>query len=188
MTPNAVRSAFLDRLAAVVAPALPTRKSSRSGIAWRSDVAGVYHHVVVLPYVGDFEHPERQSLRSWTLSGPPIPRIHVNHYDFWVSQAQQRRWSGLARRQAGVGGPEDAWHSSRHVLELTVALDELLDFAPWVAAWIRAVEANDPALLLALPHPLEHPRTAEYLLATAYEWTARASEEYERRRHRYERA
>jgi hypothetical protein len=179
MNPKAIRGVFYDRLAAAVADGMPTHRSASPGMAWRSDVAGVYHHVLVLPYIGDFEHPERQSVRSWTLSGPPIPRIHVNHYDFRVSQAQKRRWSG-------ANGPDEAWQPSRHVLELTVALNELVDFAPWVAAWARAVEADNPAMLPALPHPLEHPRTPEQLLRTAYEWTAQASKEYEGRRRRYE--
>jgi len=177
MNPRAIRGVFYDRLAAAVADGMPTSRSASSGMAWRSDVAGVYHHVLVLPYVGDFERPERQDLRSWTLGGPPIPRIHVNHYDFRLSRAQKRRW-------LGGNGPDEAWQPSPHMLELTVALEELGDFAPWVAAWARAAQANDPMLLPAPPHPLEHPRTSEHLLRTAYEWTARAAEEYERRRRR----
>jgi hypothetical protein len=167
MTPNAVRFAFIDQLLAEVAPSMPTRRSLRAGIAWRSDVAGTFHHVIVGAYEGDFKQPERYGL--------PIPRIHVNHVDFYPSRAAKDRWDN-------IGAAEHGWHPSRHLLELTVALDELVDFAPWVVAWTRAKDANDPALLAALPYPLEQPRTAEQLLATCYEWTPTATTDYERRR------
>lgn len=180
MTPSDIRSIFYDRLAAAVSAGMPTSKSISAGVAWRSGVDGVYHRALVLPYVGDFEHPERRGLRPWTAFGLPIPRIHVNHYDSRVSQAQKRRW-------AGAGCKGEAWWPSRHVLELTVDLEELLDFASWVAAWTRAVEANDLTLLPALPHPLQHDRAPEELLRTAYEWTTRAAQDYERRWQRYER-
>ena len=67
------------------------------------------------------------------------------------------------------------------MLELTVALEELADFAPWVVAWTQAADIRDAALIPALPHVLQFPRTAEELLKADYEWTARAAEEYERR-------
>jgi hypothetical protein len=147
-----------------------------SGIAWRSDVPGIYHHLLVLPYIGDFEHPERQGWRSWTTGGPPIPRIHVNHYFFLPSQAQELRWS------AAGAPPHGLWRACGRMLELTVALEELPDFVGWIVGWTRAIDIGDPSLLPALPHPLQFPRTAEELLKTSYEWTLEASEQYERRR------
>jgi len=175
MKPNEVRSAFYDRLIAAVAGRTPSRRSMTSGIAWRSVRAGVYHHVLVLPYIGDFEHPERQGWRSWTTGGPPIPRIHINDYYFRVSHAQERRWS------AAGAPPHGVWCGSNHVLELTVAIEELADFAEWAVRWTQAVDVGDPALLPDPPHPLEYPRTPEELLKTSYEWTARAAAEYELR-------
>jgi hypothetical protein len=176
MNPRAVRRAFYDRLIAAVADGVPSRRSMTSGIAWRSGVADVYHHVLVLPYVGSFEYPERQDWRSWTLGGPPIPRIHLNHIMFFPSHAQELRWS------AAGAPPHGLWRGSDHVLELTVALEELPDFAPWIVAWTHAADIRSAALLPTLPYPLQFPRTAEELLKTSYEWTLEASEQYERRR------
>ena len=176
MKPRAIRRAFYDRLIAAVDDGMPSRRSMTSGIAWRSNVADVYHHVLVLPYIGDFEHPEREYWRSWTAGGTPIPRIHVNHYFFLPSHAQERRWS------AAGAPPYGPWRGSNHVLELTVALEELADFAGWAVRWTQAVDVGDPALLPLLPHPLQFPRTAGELLKTSYEWTLEASEQYERRR------
>jgi len=167
MKPNQIRAAFFDHLIEEVGPALPSRKSMTSGVAWRSDLPGVYHHVLVLAYTGSFEHPKRHE--------SPLPRIHLNHFSFSVSRAQRRRWFS-----SGVS-PRGSWSPSSHRLELTVTLAELVDFAPWVGAWSRAVDAGDPSLLLALPHALEFARTPGQLLRTAYAWTARADGEYERR-------
>jgi len=167
MKPTDIRYAFLDRLLAEVAPSMPTRRSMRSGICWRSGVAGVYHHMLVLPYVGDF--------REFKRYGLPIPRIHVNNFTFFgPAKAAKARWNSL-------GAARDGWHRSQHVLELTVALDELVHFAPWIAAWTRAVDANDPGLLLPLPHPLEFDRPPADLMRTNYAWTAAATTDYEAR-------
>ena len=176
MKPKEVRSAFYDRLIAAVADRVPSRRSMMSGISWRARVPGVYHHVLVLPYIGDFEHPERQNGRSWALSGRPIPRIHVNHIAFFPSHAQELRWSAAGAARHSL------WVCSGHVLELTVALEELPDFAPWIVAWTHAADMRSPELLPALPHPLQFPRMAEELLKTSYEWTAQGFAEYELRR------
>jgi len=175
MTPNEVRSAFYDRLIAAVAGRTPSRRSMTSGIAWRSARAGVYHHVLVLPYIGDFEHPEREYWRSCAAGGTPIPRIHVNHYFFLPSHAQELRWSAAGAAMHGL------WICSGHMLELTVTLEELVDFAPWVVAWTQAADIRDAALIPALPHALQFPRAPEELLKADYEWTARAAAEYELR-------
>ena len=175
MNPRAIRRTFYDRLIAAVADRTPSRRSMMFGIAWRARMPGIYHHVLVLPYIGDFEHPERENWRSWALSGPPVPRIHVNHYYFCPSHAQEFRWP------AAGAAPHGLWIRSGHMLELTVALEELADFAPWVVAWTQAADIRDAALIPALPHALQFPRTAEELLKADYEWTARAAEEYERR-------
>ena len=122
----------------------------------------------MLPYVGNFNRPQ--------YYGDPIPRIHVDHYAYDPSQVQRQRWAADAP-------PSDRlWTMAPHPLELTVTLNELLDFVDWVVAWTRAVDTNDPALLLPLPHPLERARSAEELLRTYYEWTVAAHTEYHRRR------
>ena len=174
MKPNRIRTAFCDRLIDAVAPALPSRRSMTSGVAWRSDLPGVYHHVLVLAYTGSFEYAGRY--------GPPLPRIHLNHFFFCVSRAQKRRWSSPGAAPCGI------WHPSPDRLELTVALTELVDFVPWVVAWARAVDAGDPSLVPALPHALEFARTPGQLLRTDYAWTARAASEHERMRRHRERA
>ena len=175
MKPSAIRSAFYDRLLYAVADRTPSRRSMMSGIAWRARTPGIYHHVLVLPYIGDFEHPERQNGRSWALSGRPVPRIHVNHIAFFPSHAQELRWSAAGAARHGL------WICSAHKLELTVALEELADFAPWIVAWTQAADVRDAAHIPALPHALQFPRTPEELLKAEYEWTARAAEEYELR-------
>ena len=39
---------------------------------------------------------------------------------------------------------------SQHTLELTVDLSELVDFAPWVLGWLKAVERSDASIMPAL--------------------------------------
>ena len=142
---------------------MPTRPSSVRGMAWRSALPRTYHALVVLPYAGDFDgrcfDPPR-----------PIPRIHLNDLQSMeVSARQKQIWSGLRSRTV--------WQLSRQHLELTVTMDELLDFAAWIAAWARAIDVADSSLVLPLPHALEiysEPLT----LSHTYLWTQAAADEH----------
>jgi len=170
------RTEFYRRLAELADR--PSRPTASHGIAWPSgdpDRPRCFHSVVVLAYIGDFDQPDRRSTTSWTLVGPPIPRIHVDHAMAMLSRAQQQRWSGH-RTCDGL------WRMADRPLELTVATHELADFAGWVHSWTQAADLGDPSLIPDPPHRLEHDRSQYQLLTTAYEWTAAAAEQYDRRR------
>ena len=167
------RTAFYERIAASVA--MPTRVTATRGIAWpMPGDPWRYNSLIVLPHVGNFDNPGRYS-PYWTVRAAPIPRIHLNHYSWDPSRTQQLRWAGVKdySRIAAM---------SQHKLELTVDIDELSDFAPWVLDWLAAVEESDAAIVPAPPHPLERDRTPEELLRTHYEWTLAAHRDYEQRR------
>ena len=166
-----VRREFYERLAALVD--MPTRPTATQGIAWRSVRPGRYHSLIVLPYIGSFDPPGCRDGYPWTLDGRPVPRIYLNHYDWHPSRAQRRRWS--------LAAVEPTWPPVRDHLELTVALEELADFAPWTAAWARASDMGDPSLILPPPHLLARASTAEEMLKTSYDWSRRADAEYDRR-------
>ena len=70
---------------------------------------------------------------------------------------------------------------SGYSLELTVHLDELVDFADWVLDWLEAVENEEVEFIPTPPHPLHPTRTDFQLLATCYEWTVKANQDYRRR-------
>lgn len=168
---RAVRREFYERLAALVD--MPTRPTATQGIAWRSGRPGRYHSLIVLPYIGSFDPPGCRDGYPWTLDGRPVPRIYLNHYDWHPSKLQRRRWS--------LAAVEPTCPPERDHLELTVAIDELADFAPWIAGWVRASESGNPSLILPPPHPLARAATAEEMLRTSYDWTMRANAEYHRR-------
>jgi hypothetical protein len=168
-----VRQQFYEQIAASVA--MPTRVTATQGVAWPTPGnPWRYNSLIVLPYVGDFDRPVRYS-PYWTVRGAPIPRIHLNHYSWDPSRAQRFRW-------ACVKDYSRIATMSRHELELTVDLGELVDFAPWVLGWLKAVEKSDAAIMPAPPHLLERDTTPEELLRTRYEWTLAAHRDYERRR------
>jgi hypothetical protein len=168
-----VRREFYEHIAASVA--MPTRVTATQGVAWPTPGnPRRYNSLIVLPYVGDFDNPVRYS-PYWTVRGAPIPRIHLNHYAWDPSRAQQFRWAGV-RDYSRIAA------MSQHELELTVDLGELVDYAPWVLGWLAAVEKTDASLMPTPPHPLEHHSTPEELLKTRYEWTLTAHQDYERRR------
>lgn len=166
-----VRRTFYEHLAALVD--MPTRPTATQGIAWRSGRPGRYHSLIVLPYIGDFCPPGCRDGYPWTLDGRPVPRIYLNHYSWHPSQAQRRRWA--------LTTVEPTWPPERDHLELTVAIEELIDFAPWIAAWARATEACNLAQVLPPPRRLKQAVTAEQLLSTRYDWTVQADAEYDRR-------
>lgn len=162
--PNTFRRGFYDRLAAAVAPAMPTRLSYKNGIGWRSGLPGVYHHVIVLPYIGEFSRTGAHER--------PIPRIHLNHFDFWpgVSKAQCRRWA------------EGSWTPfmrSDAMLELTTTLEELPDFTEWITAWAKAHDQDDCSLLGPAPYPIVEIGWGQDPFEVSYLWTTAASKEYE---------
>ena len=166
-----VRGEFYERIAASVD--MPTRITATQGVAWPTPGnPWRYNSLIVLPYVGDFDNPVRYS-PYWTVRGAPIPRVHLNHYSRDPSRAQQFRWAGVMdySRIAAM---------SRHGLELTVDLGELVDFAPWVLGWLEAVEKSDASLMPIPPHRLERERTPDDLLRTRYEWSLAAHEDYHR--------
>ena len=168
-----VRRDFYERIAASVD--MPTRITATCGIAWpRPGDPWHYNSLIVLPYVGDFDHPVRYS-PYWTVLGAPIPRIHLNHYSWVPSRAQQFRWAGV-RDYGRIAA------MSKHTLELTVDLGELVDFAPWVLGWLAAVERSDAVVMPMPPHRLERDTPPEGLLRTRYEWTLTAHRDYEHRR------
>ncbi len=160
-----IRRQFYEDLSGIVD--MPTRISMQHGFAWRSTVPGIYHRLIVMPYIGCFDRP---ALYGWQK---PIPRIHLNHFDFYgLSRAQQRRWS--------VDTSVQRWGASRGRLELTVTIEQLLDFVRWVAIWARAHDSTDPGMIPWPPHPLEGPTHS--LGFTSYLWTTAADEEYLRYR------
>lgn len=157
------RSEFYRRLSAIVD--MPTRPSSIYGILWRSAVPGHYHSLVVLAYVGCFE-------QKYTDNYPrPVPRIHLNDLVYREpSKAQQVRWAKPNKLLK-------AWCPVARYLEITVTMDELLDFVPWIARWAEAIDAKDSTLILPSPHPLE--LTQGPLRYThGYLWTKAADSEY----------
>jgi len=166
------RREFYERLAALVD--MPTRPTASQGIAWpASGNCWLYNSLIVLPYLGDFDHPGRYS-PCWTIRGAPIPRIHLNHISWYPPQAQQFRWAGERNydRRAAMSG---------HELELTVDIRELVDFAPWVLGWLEAVEKGNASLMPTPPHRLEGDTRPQNLLRTCYEWTLAAYEDYHAR-------
>ena len=132
-----------------------------------------FNSLIVLPYVGEFDRPLQHNPNG-TLRGVPIPRIHLNHYWYEPSKAQLRRWF----RVNTYGRPAVM---SQHSLELTVDLDELVDFAPWLLGWLEAVEKDDAELIPTPPHPLYPTKMARDLLRSRYEWTLKAHREYRQR-------
>ncbi len=128
----------------------PTRTSSVRGVSWPADVKCdphdptgprcLYHNVLVQPYSGN------EYTKVWGRRA--IPRIYVNCFDAGTpNQAEVQRWTGSRRLSAAK--------RSTVQLELTVALDELVDFAAWVVAWAAAHDASDPTRLPESPHPLQ---------------------------------
>jgi len=129
----------------------------------------VYHHVLVLPYVGDFNGP--------TNYRRVVPRIHLNHHDS-SGHAPATKLEHQARAQFPVA--RVSRYGSK--LELTATIEELPQLAAWVVAWAHARVAMDQGLSSALPEvpfALEHSRSPEELLRCDYVWTKAASEEYE---------
>ena len=168
-----VRRQFYERISSLVRT--PTRFTSSQGIAWPTfKTPWEFNSLIVLPYVGSFDQPG-QRYPNGTLRGTPLPRIHLNHYWHEPSKAQVRRWFGtnIQGRPAVM---------SQHSLELTVGVDELVDFAPWVLDWLEAVENDDVELIPTPPHPLHPTRMDCDLLKSRYEWSAKAHQEYRRRR------
>lgn len=154
---------------------MPTRPTSTRGVAWRSACRQTFHHVLILPYIGAFKYPQSAASGAWSLDGPPVPRIHLNHISYEPSKARRRLWSREDERY------HLPWTSFGNKLELTVAVRELVDFVPWVVAQARAMEADDPGLIAPPPHPLEFDRTPDELMRMDYAWTMAASADYWRR-------
>ena len=167
-----VRREFYERLAALVD--MPTRPTATQGIAWRSGRPGRYHSLIVLAYAGSFDPPGCRDGYPWTLDGRPVPRIHLNDVAWWPSRTQERRW-------ANSKVVELHWAAIGSDLELTLTLEELLDFVPWIVAWARASETGDRSLIFAPPHRLKQAATTEQMLTTRYDWSLRADAEYDRR-------
>ena len=167
-----IRRQFYERIAASVQ--MPTRITATQGIAWPTfKFPWEFNSLIVLPYVGDFDRPGPNNFNR-TIRGLPIPRIHLNRYWYEPSKAQLRRWFGTNE----YGRPAVM---SQHSLELTVDLNELLDFAPWVLAWLEAVEKDEVELIPTPPHPLYPTKMASGLLRSKYEWTFKAHQDYRRR-------
>ena len=168
-----VRLEFYERIASLVKT--PTKFTATGGIAWPTfKTPWEFNSLIVLPYVGSFDQPG-QRYPNGTLRGVPIPRIHLNQYCYEPSKVQLRRWFGtnIHSRPAVM---------SQHSLELTVGLEELVDFAPWVLDWLKAVEQDEARLVSTPPHPLHPTRMDCDLLKSRYEWSAKAHQEYRRRR------
>ena len=154
------RRQFYERVAALVK--MPTRITATRGVAWMSEMPGVYHHLKVGAYAGSFDElPYREYCR-------PVPRIYLDCLYWHLSKAQARRWSG--------GDRNITWSASKGKLELTVALDELADFAAWVACWARAYDTQDADAIPWPPHPLEGETRS--LAFESYLWTPRATADY----------
>ena len=166
------RREFYERIAALVD--MPTRPTVNEGIAWRSARPGRFHSLIVFPYIGDFDYPGCTRRSAYLLDGPPVPRIHLNHFDYQPSRTRKRLWSGSDKTY-------HLWSAFGHRLELTVAIGELVDFVPWVVARVRAMEAEDSGLILPPPPPLEFNRTPDDMLGMAYAWTMAASADYYQR-------
>ena len=167
-----IRREFYERIALLVRT--PTRFTATQGIAWPTfRNSWEFNSLIVLPYAGSFDHPLQYDSNG-TLQSFPIPRIHLNHCWHEPSKAQLRRWFGanIHGRPAVMSG---------YSLELTVHLDELVDFADWVLDWLEAVENEEVEFIPTPPHPLHPTRTDFQLLATCYEWTVKANQDYRRR-------
>lgn len=145
---------------------LPTRPSIREGIAWRSGVHGWFHHVYVYPYAG--------TLGKRMLRDPEriIPRIALNECRFLEPTRRRRRLWSQER-------PYSSWIYCPHSLELTVTLDELVDFVPYVVGWAQACESNAPGRVPAPPHPLDLGNNWHSFVA-GYRWSLAANDEYGR--------
>ena len=167
-----IRREFYERIASLVKT--PSRFTPTQGIAWPTfKVSQEFNSVIVLPYIGSFDQPG-QHYPNGTLRGAPIPRIHLNHYSYDSSKAQIRRWFGtnIYDRPAVM---------SQHSLELTVGMDELVNFAPWVLGWLEAAEDQNAELIPTPPHPL-YPTTANsHLMHNRNVWSEKAYQEYRKR-------
>jgi hypothetical protein len=118
----------------------------------RLQVAGLDLIVQVMAYSGRL-----------TRNGNPIPRITVRQ----PTLDRRGRWTPR------IYGPA--------LLELTLTLDRLVTWAPWVAAWVRGRAAGDTNAILAPPDTLTASRSAAGFLRGGYYWTRLASNEYARR-------
>ena len=167
-----LRREFYERIASLVKT--PSRFTPTQGIAWPTlKTPWEFHSLIVLPYVGDFNRPF-QYYPNGTLRGLPLPRIHLNRYSSEPSKAQVRRWFGtnIYGRPAVM---------SQHSLELTLDLNELSDFAPWVLGWLKAAEDQSAELIPTPPHPL-YPTTANsHLMHNRNVWSEKAYQEYRKR-------
>ena len=167
-----IRREFYERIASLVKT--PSRFTPTQGIAWPTlKTPWEFHSLIVLPYVGDFNRPF-QYYPNGTLRGLPLPRIHLNRYSSEPSKAQVRRWFGtnIYGRPAVM---------SQHSLELTLDLNELSDFAPWVLGWLKAAEEQNAELIPTPPHPLYPTRMASDVLRDRNQWTYAAYREYRKR-------
>ena len=160
-----IRRQFYQKIAAMVQ--LPTRPTADWGMAWPARTRRwAFNSLVVRSHDGSFElHRDNN----------PIPRIFLNR--LWWPQSRQQilRWTGAAAGSLRMD-------VSHRALTLTVALEELLDFAPWLLGWLEAVEKRDVSLMPMPPHALQGTPGAEALLLSQYEWTVGAHQEHERRR------
>ena len=171
-TRKRLRREFYERIADLVNT--PTRFTPTQGIAWPTlRTPWEFNSLIVLPYTGDFDRPF-QYYPNGTLRGVPLPRIHLNHLWLEPSKSQIRRWFGTNT----YGRPAVM---SQHSLELTVDLNELPDFAPWVLGWLKAAEDQNAELIPTPPHPLYPTRMASDVLRSRNQWTYAAHREYRRR-------
>lgn len=145
------------------------------GHLWQGDIREgngegmtlVYHQALILPYVGTFGHPQH-----WMDPARPIPRIHLDHCE---TNPPRSMLTALSH------WPIVRFERFPNKLELTCTLDELGDFAAWIADWAHARAKGRPDLLPPPPHPLEgNPNTA----AADYLWTVAADAEYQPHRAR----
>ncbi|MHB1158464.1 MAG: hypothetical protein ACYC26_16695 [Phycisphaerales bacterium] len=171
MTPCDIVKDFYLHLASAVGVALQ-HGYRRNGYVWPVQMIGdtcVYHHVLVIPYVGDFE---RVPLRYCSAYERPIPRIKVNQFTSAPNPTRKQ----VEQRFVGAKPSRFKQHSAK--LELSVTMEQLVDFAPWLAAWIAARTTNTQSLLATPPHPIERGWDSDVLNAH-YLWSQAAADEYE---------
>ena len=160
-----IRREFHRKIAAMVP--MPTRPTEDWGMAWPArNRRWVFNSLVVRSHDGSFELDRDTN---------PIPRVFLNRLWWPQSRRQILRWTGV---EAGSLRMD----VSHRALTLTVAIEELLDFAPWLLAWLEAVERRDASLMPKPPHALQGTPDAEDLLFSRFEWTVAAHEEHGRRR------
>jgi len=123
---------------------------------WR-DARGQVGNVQVVAYLSPWRFNENR---------PLITRITVNHYGVRVSRANLKRLGCTFSQTLGQTA------SDPH-LELSTVPEELLDFAPWIAAFVESHDIGTE--LAAPPHPCNF--FGGDMHTSSYAWTCTAQDE-----------